>query len=210
MTKRTLSRLILTVLALGYGCVPALAQSNPSPMEGGTSPSSVTRFKGYVQVDQNGIYTGDGKLVTLPAPGANSTVVTTTGNANGQVAKAETLSYSLNGSGANGVLGTSSTIQFVQSVGEAGTITKLSASAVTKPTATSSVTVQFFKNTTGNAICSVFDLNGVTSGALSTIPITGNSSLAAGDIIICQVVTGASLNSAAGCVANCEFLKSDY
>jgi hypothetical protein len=108
------------------------------------------------------------------------------------------LSLPLMGAGANGILAISSTYNFVIATIPPAIITSIEANAITPPTVASSVTVQFFKSGTTNAITGVYDLNSLTAGVGASIPITGNQTLSSTDFIVCQVVTGGALNSAAG------------
>ena len=120
-------------------------------------------------VGQNGFNLGNTTKTgvwSLPTPGSGQGyILTTAGNMNQQVAKSSIFAIPLNGSGTNGVLPVSSTLEFVIAPGRAGTITNLSAAAFTKPSGTGDVTVQFFKDSTSNAISGVYDLNSLSAGS---------------------------------------------
>jgi hypothetical protein len=109
---------------------------------------------------------------------------------------------------APGTLGTSTTYNFTICPGLAGTVTKLNAGALTIPSASSDVTVQFFKDSLSNAMSGVYDYHSGTSGASAPVTITGNATLAATDIIICQIVTGSGLGGAVGVGASAELLAN--
>jgi hypothetical protein len=134
----------------------------------------------------------------------NANVLTSTGNANGQIAKARVFDEALFG------LTLSATNQIGVVPGRAGTLSQVSVGAVTKPSATGSCTVQVFKNSTANAVTGIFDLNSLTNGVSQTIPITGNASHTATDIFFIQAVAGASLNGMMGAGISLEDLTTDY
>lgn len=185
----------------------ALGQSPPTPpvMIGGTSSSSLNYIKGYLRIATNGIYTNDLNFNTIPTPGVPATFVTTTGTGGAAVTKTRTFSV------APTSLSTTATTNYTFAVGRASTITQITAYALTPPSGTGDVTIQVFKNSTSaNPVCAVYDLNALTAATGAAVPITGNSSLSATDGIVVQIVTGASLGTAANIAITVETLTQDY
>lgn len=104
----------------------------------------------------------------------------------------------------------STTTQNVNAIGHSGIITSIVVGAITPPSAASDVSVQFFKNNLSTAMTGVYDLHNLTAGISTTIPITGNQYLAPTDLIICQVVCGASIGAAVGCTATACVSATTY
>lgn len=186
---KSLHKLFALLFAFSFPGM-AVAQTAPSPVPSYESTFSV------------GFGT---QKITAPPQSTSSYFVTTGGNSNGQVAKSRVFTISPT------TLGTSATTNYTFCPGRACTITQITAYALTKPSGTGDVTVQVFKNSTSsNAVCSSYDLNGLTNATGSTVAITGNSSLSATDGFVIQTVTGASIGSAANVTVTVECLMLDY
>lgn len=172
--------------------------------------SSTLTKPGNVEVASDLIVQGTPKFNNAPVLISGASFLTTTGNANQQIAKARVFAEPLMGNGTGLVLPVSSTCNFAVIPGEAGTITKISAGAITIPSASGSVAVRFYKNSTANPITGSYDLNSGSAGVAASIPLTGNTTIAATDIILCVVTTGSSLNSCSGASVSVEVLTNDY
>lgn len=149
---------------------------------------------------------GQATTYTIPDTGtATATLIATSGNANGQVAKSQRFIISPT------TLGTSATTNYTFCPGRACTIINITAYALTKPSGTSDVTTQVFKNSTStNAVCSSYDLNALTNATGAPITITGNSTLTATDAFVIQTITGSSIGGAANVSVAVEVLLTDY
>lgn len=193
MSKRLLSGVLAGVLGAAVLAAPVLSQQYTS---------FTTKLKNNLWVL--------GTITTGPV-GSIATVVSTTGNANGQVAKAKEFDVNI---GPGQALANSTTFSYVVAPGRAGTVTLLSLAALVKP-AGGTNTLAIKKNN-GNTMLSTATFDPTTIGAnnvsqpLTLTSTAADLTLTATDTITVIYTSGVQTTAAQAPTLTIEMLPTDY